>query len=272
MGEVQDHLRRPLTLVRNPSRIISMAPNVTEILLALGLGGRLVGVTNFCEIPKSEGSKTRIGDLQNPNLEVILSLKPDLVLATTSGNLRETVEKLAGLGLPVYTLDTRTLEEIIQSVLDVGDITGVASAAKAAVADMRRRLAAVQRQAQTHPPRRVLYLIWHDPIVAPGGDSFINDALRWAGGISITADAAERSPRYSLEQIIAQKPEYIFVPIKENPVTMDYFRQSPGWSSLTAVRSGRVFFITAAIQHPSPRVMEGIEEAAAIFSGPDTPR
>ncbi|MBI1745395.1 MAG: cobalamin-binding protein [Acidobacteria bacterium] len=263
-----DQVERVLFVAPNPSRIISLAPSVTEILFALGVEDRVVGVTNFCHFPDGVKPKTRIGDLQNPNLEVIVSLRPDLVIATTSGNVKESIDKMAELNLAVYTLNASTLEEILRSIRDVGDITGTQQKAAAVVGDLRRRLLAVRQRGQGRPTPRVLYLIWHDPIVAPGGDSFITDGLRWAGGDSITADTKARSPRYSAEEIIAKQPEYIFVPKGENPVTLSYFLESPGWATLPAVIERRIYFISPAIQQPSPKLIDGIEEVAGILHGP----
>lgn len=262
--EVVDQVGRKVVLDGVPKRIVSLAPSVTETLFALGLESEIVGVTNYCDFPEAAKQKTKIGGIINPNYEVIASLKPGLLIATTSGNSKEAVEKLSRIGFPVYTVHAKTVAGTFQSILDIGEVTGKRTEADHLVETLRRRLTALREKIGHRSPKRVLFLVWYDPIIAPGKSSFINDALRAAGAESITADAAEAYPRYSLERIVMKRPDYIFLP-KSGHVIRANIEREPGWQVVPAVIHKRIYFIDDPIQHPSPRLVDAIEGVAKIL-------
>ena len=262
--EFVDHVGRKVVLHGIPKRIVSLAPSVTETLFALGLEQEIVGVTDYCDYPEAARRKTKVGGLLNPNYEVIVSLRPDLVIATMGGNLKESVAKISRLGIPIYMLNALSVAEALRSIRDVGEITGKKDVADKLVDDLGRRLQDVRARVKGTVPKRVLFLVWYDPIIAPGKKSFITDALSLAGGASITADAEESYPRYSLEQIIIKKPDYLF--IAKNGHKFDAkVEKEAGWRAVPAVRNRRVYFLDQRIQHPSPRLVDAIEEVAGIL-------
>jgi iron complex transport system substrate-binding protein len=248
-------------LPRHPRRIISLAPNVTETIYLLGANDRLIGVTSECDWPADTANKQKIGDLLNPNYELILAARPDLVIASTAGNDRAAVLKLSDLGLPVFVTAPRSTEKIMETVQSMGNIVDCAARAAELVSEMKRRLAEVQRRLAGLPPVRALFITWFDPLLAPGRDTFETDVLRQAGVQSISGSIEGFYPRYSLEQIIAEDPEVILTVEHKGKPLPDLARLA-GWNSLRAVRNGRVYVLNEVFQHPSPRYVDAVEELA----------
>ncbi len=256
-----DGLGRQITLPRRPRRIISLAPSVTEVIYMVGAADRLIGVTSVCDWPAEVRDKMKIGDLLNPNYELILASKPDLLIASTAGNDRSAVMKLSDLGLPVFVTAPRSVEKIYETVESIGKVTDCRDQADRLVGDMRRRLDAIKMRLSGLPPVRAFFITWFDPLLAPGKNTFETDVLRQADVLSITADVNEFYPRYSLEQVLVQKPDVILtVEHKGNP--LPDLRRLPGWQRLGAVRAGRVYVLPEVFQHPSPRFVEAVEYLA----------
>ena len=256
-----DGTGRRVRLPRHPVRIISLAPNVTETLYLLGAQDRLIGDTTWCNWPEAAKSKPKIGDLLNPNYEVILAAKPDLVIASTAGNQEGAVLKLVSLGLPVYVSAPRSVEKIFQSVENLGRITDCAEQGARLVAQMKERLQYIQRRLAGLPPVRAFFITWFDPLLAPGKDTFENEAIRLAGVNSITADIDQFYPRYSLEQVIMKDPDVILT-VEQKGDPIPNLKKMAGWKNLRAVKEGRVYFLTEFLQHPSPLFLDGVEELA----------
>jgi iron complex transport system substrate-binding protein len=254
-----DGIGRQVELPSHPQRIISLAPNITETLFLLGAQDRLIGVTIQCAWPEEAKKKLKVGDLLNPNYEVILAAKPDLVIASTAGNDRGAIMKLAGLGLPVYVAAPRNVEKIIQSVEEIGRITDCAERGHQLAAQMKERLEKIKFRIAGLPPVRAFFITWLDPLLAPGKNTFENDVLRLAGVVSITADIPQYYPRYSLEQILVKNPDVILT-VKQEGNPIPDFSKIAGWRNLRAVRQGRVYVLTEYLQHPSPLFVNGVEE------------
>jgi iron complex transport system substrate-binding protein len=259
--EYTDGIGRRVPVPKSPKRIISLAPNVTELLYLLGAEAQVAGVTSQCDWPDQVREKPKIGDLLNPSYEVILSMKPDLIVASTAGNDQAAVLRLAQLGLPVYVTAPRTVEKIFHSVLDVGRITGHQTRADQLVAEMKDRLAEVRRRLAGLPPTRAFMITWFDPLLAPGKNTFENDVLRLAGVESISADIDEFYPRFSLEQVLARDPDVILT-VRHSGKALPDLKHSGGWREVRAVREGRIDILGEVLQHPSPRFVEGVEELA----------
>ncbi len=256
-----DGIGRQVTLAKHPERIISLAPSVTELIYLLGADGRLVGVTSQCDWPDSVRSKPRIGDLLNPNYEVILAAHPDLVIASTAGNDRAAVFKLADLGLPVYVTAPRNVQKIFETVEAVGRITDCAARGVAVVSRMKERLADIKRRLAGLPPVRAFFITWFDPLLTPGKETFETDLLRLAGVESISANVDQYYPRFSLEQVVARDPDVIITVNHEGSPLPD-LRRLAGWQRLRAVRQGKIYVLNEVFQHPSPRFVDGVEEMA----------
>lgn len=256
-----DGIGRRVVLPPHPLKIISLAPSVTELLYLLGADDRLIGVTTHCDWPEDAKRKPKIGTLLNPNYEIILAAHPDLIIASTAGNDRAAVYKLAELGLPVFVTAPRSVDGIFETTLAVGRVTDRAAEGARLVAQMKARLQEVKRRLAGLPPTRAFFITWFDPLLAPGRRTFENDVLALADVVSITAGSEEFYPRYSLEQILAQKPEVILTVNHEGTPLPD-LRHIAGWRSLKAVQQGRVYVLSEVLQHPSPRFVDGVEELA----------
>ncbi len=179
-------------------RIVSLAPSLTETIYALGLQDRLVGDTDYCDYPPDAEKKAKVGGAINPSLERIVALHPDLVLVTKSLNRLETVRALAELGISSYATDPHTVGEIITSSEKLAGVLGVPEAGAAIASDMQHRLADLQRRIAPLPPKRVLFVVWTQPLISVGKDTFIADALRQAGAVSIVdSGALKKSPACS---------------------------------------------------------------------------
>jgi iron complex transport system substrate-binding protein len=259
--DTMDGIGRRVSLPDHPVRIISLAPSVTEVIYLLGANDRLIGVTTHCDWPEDAKLKPKIGSLLTPNYEAILAARPDLIIASTAGNDRASVEKLAGLGLPVFVTAPRSVAGIIETTLSIGRITDCTASGERLVAEMRARLAEVKRRLAGLPPVRAFYITWFDPLLAPGEKTFENDVLRLADVISISASSHEFYPHYSLEQVLAQNPDAILTVRHEGKPLPD-LTQIAGWRSLSAVKQGKVYILGEVLQHPSPRFVEGVEELA----------
>jgi len=258
----KDGIGRTVRLPKHPQRIISLAPNVTETIYFLGAQDRLIGDTTVCDWPKEAKSKPKVGDLLNPNYELILAAKPDLVIASTAGNSENAVKKLADLGLPVYVAAPRTVESIFETVEQLGLITDCADQGRQLVATMKARLEKVHARIAGLPPVRAFFITWFDPLLAPGKNTFENDVLRLANAISITADIPQFYPRYSLEHVIVHDPDVVLT-IEHQGDPLPDFRIAAGWKKLKAVKNGKVFFLGEYLQHPSPLFVDGVEELAS---------
>ncbi|HSW40512.1 MAG TPA: cobalamin-binding protein [Acidobacteriota bacterium] len=256
-----DGIGRQVAVARRPQRIISLAPNITQIIHLLGADDRLIGVTIFCNWPESAKNKPKIGDLLNPNYEVILAAQPDLIIASAAGNDQAAVMKLSELGLPVYVAAPRSVEKIFESVEDLGRITDRAEEGRKLAADMRERLERVRTRIDGLPPVRAFFITWFNPLLTPGKNTFENEVLRLANVVSISSEIPQFYPRYSLEQLLMQDPDVILT-IHHEADPLPDFKRTPGWRDLRAVRENRVYSLLEHLQHPSPLFVDGVEHLA----------
>ncbi len=257
----RDGLGRRVAVPRRPVRIVSLAPSVTASLLALGASERLVGVSDFCELPPGTTSIARVGGILNPSLETIRGLRPDLLIATTSGNDPSLARQAETLGLPLYTIDTPDVERVILALQDLARLLGEEKQGSIVVGGLRARLESVRSRVAGRRPPRLLFIVWGDPLVVPGRSSFLTDALARAGGDSVTADAPAAWPAFEVESAIARAPEVILT-TPQNRGVFDRLRRDAAWGKVPAVLSGRLLIVSEAIEQPGPGVVTGIEEVA----------
>lgn len=258
-----DELGREIKINFPPRRIISLAPSVTEVLFALGLGGRVVGVTSYCDFPAEAKTKEKVGDTINPNAERIIALRPDLVIITTASQLERLTRQLGELNIPVYVANPRTVRDVIVSIRKLGEATGVEARANEIAGDMERRIANVERRVSAWPKPRVLYVLQTGPLITAGRDTFINDLIVLAGGASITGSETADYPQLSRETAIARAPEVIVAPeshgadlVREEDLRRDF-------AATPAIRANRIVKVNADwIDRPGPRIVEGLEQLA----------
>jgi iron complex transport system substrate-binding protein len=258
-----DETGRRVKIPEDVKRVVSLAPNLTEIVFALDGGDQLAGDTDFCDYPPAAAQKPHVGGPVNPNFEEIVALRPDLILAT-SINRRETVDALDRLGLPVFVTDPHSVDEMVATVGRIGDALHAEKTTEELVKNLRARLSDLERRLEGAAPRRVLFVVWTDPLISIGRDTFISDALRHAGAQSVVDTSAEW-PRINLEEIIRLQPEFlVFASAHAGDTQHDIetLRSRPGWRDLDALRDGKIVVISDAINRPAPRLVDAIEQLA----------
>jgi iron complex transport system substrate-binding protein len=253
-------------------RLISLAPNVTELLFAIGAGPQVVGVDAYSDEPAAGlASVARVGSDYDPSVETIVHLAPDLVLSSSSANRRETVEALDRLGIPTFVTDTRALGDVDRLLGSLGRLTGHAPEASAERARLASGLADVRRSVAATGPGtgrrvKVLVVVWTDPLYVAGRDTFIDDLVEVAGGINVARDARGFA-RYPLEQILSSAPEVIIAPSHAPGDRSTEARAFwSRWPTLPAVAHGRVHVVEdSLVVRPGARLVEGARVLAALI-------
>jgi iron complex transport system substrate-binding protein len=263
---VTDQTGRRVNLPEHPRRLVSIAPSITETLYELGLGDRLVGDTDYCDYPPQAKALPHVGALLNPSLEKIVARKPDLVLGTDEANRRETADQLERLGIPLYGVTAHTVEGTIQSLEDLGHVLDWDQPTQKLVANLRARVAAVDKRVQGQPRPKVLFVVWYRPLITAGGQTFISNVIQRAGGVSISADMTSEWPHMGLEEVLKRAPDVILFPQTDAFAPgLDEFQKLPGWRDLAAVKNHRLYFVSETIMRPSPRLIDALEELAKIL-------
>lgn len=253
----------------SPERIISLAPSITDTLFALGLDKEIVGLTSFCDHPKAKG-KERIGSYVRPNIEKIIALKPDIVIATahqaciTTGRLEE-------LGIPVFAIDPEGVKDSIDSILNIGRITGREREAEILIARLEERIKAViDRLKGIKEEERplVFWQVGNEPLVTVGPKTFADDLIRLAKGRNIAEDSMVKYPRWSLEMVLVRNPDVIIVVgMTEDDFSKGEIKRWQRWKRISAVKKSRIHKLPLnLVTRPgSPRVAEALEEVASIL-------
>ncbi|MDX1763534.1 MAG: cobalamin-binding protein [bacterium] len=249
-----------------PKRIISLAPNMTEILYALGLEEKIVGVTSYCDIPPSAKGKPKVGGMSNPSLEAVATLRPDLVILTTDGNRREFEDRLRRLHIATYVFRARQLAELPSGIRDLGPVLGVTAAAENLASRIEETVSRIRAAAQRQAPEKTaLFIVWPEPAIVAGPGTAIDDALELLGWHNVAGDVENEYPKYSVEEILRRAPHVIFIG-KGHPnmreISAGLLKKLEG---LEVLRAGRVYFTGDALYRLGPRVVEGIEELARFL-------
>lgn len=260
--EITDDAGRRVSIPAKVDRVVSLAPNLTEIVFAVGAGNRLVGRTSYCDYPPEAKAIPEVGDTIHPNLEPIIALKPQVVLVSTASQLEVFTQQLQGQNIAVFVTDPHDLEGVFRSIEQIGEILGEKDRANQLVQKLRERTNAVAQAVKQKPPVRVFYQASGEPLYTAGRDSFVTDLMRRAGATSVTADVPGAWPKYSNESALAARPEAIILPTggsmgAANATVVEALRQSP------AVLNGRVYKINDDhLARPGPRLVDGLEEMA----------
>jgi iron complex transport system substrate-binding protein len=262
---VTDETGRRMAIPLNVQRVVTLAPNLTETIYALGLDGKLAGDTTYCDIPPAAKEKPHVGSPQEPSLEAIVALHPDLVLATTSINRAVTADALLKLGVPVYTSDPHTMTGMLSSTEVMADLMGASEQGAKLVVELQKRLDALHEALQDRPMAHVLFVVWEDPLISIGQNTFVADALRWAGAESIIV-ASQNWPQVSMEEVVRLQPDYIVLTsdhlAAETHEHVNNLRDRPTWSELRAVKLGHVVMASDEFTRPSPGLVDAIETLA----------
>ncbi|MBW1894257.1 MAG: cobalamin-binding protein [Deltaproteobacteria bacterium] len=264
---VKDQLGRTVAVPDNPQRIVSLAPSITEIVFALGKGDLLKGVTQFSDYPEEAKTIHRVGSYVNLNLEKIVVLKPDLCIAVKDGNPRSVVERLESLNIPVYAVDPRNLESVMETFLEVGGLINASENATKIVINMRARITKVESLVRTADDApRVFYQIGISPIVSAGTNTFIHELIEMAGGKNL-AKGPVPYPRFSREKVISLVPEvFIITSMAGVEVHEKVKAEWQRWDTLPAIKNNRIYFVDSNVfDRPGPRLVDGLEILVKII-------
>lgn len=256
---VTDEIDRSVQVPAHPQRIVSLAPSITEILFALGAGDRVAGVTSYCDYPPEARQKIPVGDTLKPSVEKIVALKADLVIISTASQIEASFRKLEELLIPVYVTNPRSVDEVVESIDKIGELIDARNQAHQLTDELRRRITTVEaRVAQASRPS-VLAILGTDPLITAGAGSFITDLINRAGARSISEEEKGDYPQYSIETVVAKRPDIILLQAGGNELSAR-LRQTP------AARSDRVYHIDDdLLLRPGPRIVKGLEQLAAKF-------
>jgi iron complex transport system substrate-binding protein len=266
---VTDQVGREVYFAEVPQKIVSLSPSNTEVVFALGLEDRLVGVTEYCNYPPEALEKEIVGGFSTPNIERIMELQPDLIIASTIH--AEEVPRMEELGMTVLVIESSTLPDLYTSISLVAEVTGVTVNGEALIASIQQRIQAVEAvvgQILTEDRVLVYYEVYSDPLMSAGKLAFINEIISLAGGINIFEDIDESYPQISAEVVADRQPEVILYPDYHGTAetVIQAMVSRPGWENVPAVVNGSVFAIADdSFARPGPRVVEAVEEAAKIF-------
>ena len=261
-GTVIDQTNRKVIVRDNPVRVVSLAPNVTEIVCALGQRHRLAGVTMFSNYPEPVDKLPKVGSYIHPDIERIVALRPDLCIGIKDGNPKQTVLRLTGLNVPVYMVDPRNCESVMNTITEIGRLLNADNRAKKIVQDMRTRIQKVKSLvAKTDKRPKVFFQIGADSLISVGTNTFIHELILTAGGRNL-GQGAVPYPVFSREQALAMGPDLIIITCmqKSGPI---FEKAKAEWSklkSINAVKNNRIFSADPDIlNRPGPRLVDGLE-------------
>ena len=268
--EVTDQLGRVVKLDKIPERIVSLAPSNTELLFALGLGDKLVGVTEYCDYPEAAKEKPKVGGYSTVDIERVVGVQPDLILAADI-HKEEVVPALERVGLTVVCLNPADLEEVLEAITLTGQCTGEEAKASRLAADMRSRIEAITSKTanltDAQKPR-VFLIMWHDPLMSVGL-GLRHDLVVEAGGINIVEELGEEYPSVSLEWVIDKNPEVIIAGVgmgSGEDLTFQFALNEKRLAGVDARRNNRVYPIELdLIGRPGPRIVQGLELMAKMI-------
>jgi cobalamin transport system substrate-binding protein len=260
--EVTDEAGRRVTLPTKIDRIVSLAPNLTEIVYAVGAGDRLVGRTSYCDYPPQARTVTEIGDTLHPSVERIIALRPQVVLVSTASQLENFTQQLDEQKIAVYVTNPQSLDQVFHSIETLGQLFGTTELAKRLADDLRYRALMIENPTIPLKPIRVFYQVSDEPLYTIGREAYLTDLIKRAGGISVTADVPTAFPRFSDEAALASKPEAIILPTGGSMGNSNS-NVAPALKNSPAVRDNRVYKINDdLLSRPGPRLVDGLEQLA----------
>lgn len=260
--KAKDDRGKWISLKKSPQRIVSLAPATTEMLFAIVVGNRVVGVTSYCDYPPAVKKLPKVGGFVNPSLESIVDLKPDLIVAMR-GNPLEVLGRLEKMGYPVFALDPRTLNDVLSGMERLGELTGSKEASKV-VNDLRERIDRIKKEVEKIPwakRPRVMVEVWDNPLIVFGKNNIGNEVIELAGGRNIIEEGKIAYPQISLEVLFQKQPDVIVLAhMTKVKDPLGEVKRRSNWDKLKAVKEGKVYSINAdIIDRPGPRLVQAIE-------------
>jgi iron complex transport system substrate-binding protein len=264
-GAITDQAGRAVTLKGTPQRIVSLAPSNTEILFALGLGDKIMGVTDYCNYPPETKQKPSIGGFSTPNIEAVVAKTPDLVVAANI-HVAKIVPQLEARGLTVIVLDPKNIGEVESAITLVGKVTGKNKEAQALTSSMEKRVKAVTDETAgltTAQKPSVCFIVWHDPLMIAGSGTFYNELIEKSGGANIGHELTGYSKDFSLENLVMANPGVIIAGVgmgDGGDKTYQFAKSEPRLKDAAAVKNNRVYAIDQDIAgRTGPRIIDALE-------------
>ncbi|WP_312520373.1 cobalamin-binding protein [Massilia sp.] len=252
---VKDDAGQTVTVNKPALRVISMAPHVTELLFAAGGGSHVVGAVNYSDYPEAAKSIPRIGSNREIDIERVIALKPDLIVAWMHNSSERQIDLVRKLGVPVFQSDPQSLDSIPESVLRLGRLMGTDAAAEATATQLRKQLAALRAQYARRPPVRTFYQVWDKPLYTLSGKSILTDAMRLCGGVNIFDSLNVVAPIVTIESVLQANPEAIIATAEKNYSGVELWKQ---YGSVQAVRNKNLFTLDGnLLNRAGPRMIEG---------------
>ena len=263
--EMKDDRGVSVRLRSAPTRVVSLAPSITEIVFLLGQEHRLAGVTRYCNYPQQAKALPKMGGIADPDVERIVAASPDLVLCTTDGNPREKVRALEEMGIPCFSVAPQDLGGIFAAIERIGTLLGVPERARHEAESLRARAGRAAR-GKHGPAPRVLFAVSTSPIIAAGKGTFMDELLSLAGGKNAAASFSGRYPRLSVESLLSVRPDLIFVAAMEG--VEKFSDEVTRWKEIPAFRDGEVFSLDGdLVTRPGPRMVAALEELSRVLDG-----
>lgn len=260
--QIVDEAGNSISVPARIERVVSLAPNLTEIVFAIGAGDRLVGNTTYCDFPAEARRVEKVGDTRNPNIERILALRPQVVLISTASQLEAFTSQLAQHQIAIYVTDPRDLEGVFRSIKGIGDLLDKSPQTDQLLQSLRARTTAVSSAVSRARPIKVFYQLSAEPLYTAGRDAFVTDIIHRAGGASVTADVPGAWPRYTAESALAAEPEAIILPTGGSMGAVNA-TIAPALEKSPAARNGKILKINDDfLTRPGPRAVNGLEEMA----------
>lgn len=256
-----DQLGRKIQLSDNPQRLVALAPSITEIIFALEQQHRLKGVTMYSDFPDAAKEFPKVGSYVHLDLEKIVALRPDLVIATKDGNPKEVVDRLEALKIPVYVVDPRDLDTVMETLHEIGELLGANDKAERLIVDIKSRVQKVtSRVAESTYRPRVFFQIDISPIISIGTETFIHEIIVLAGGKNL-AEGDVPYPHYSQEQVLGLSPEIFIITSMAREAAFEQIKaQWSRWPNVPAVKNGRIHLVDSNLfDRPTPRLVDALE-------------
>lgn len=260
--DVEDQFGNTLTFEKKPESIVSLAPSHTEILFSLGLGDKIVGVTDFCDYPEEALDKEKIGSYTEINIEKIIELNPDLVVQYGPGD-EDITASIRDAGINILCYEPESIDDVIDVIEKLGKVTDTVEQAESIVNEMNDKKEEIVNKVKDSEKVKVFYEIWHEPLMAAGPGSFMDELINLAGGENIAADAEGEYPQFDIEQLIERDPQVYLAAQDSEEKTVESIKARPGFENISAVKNDNVYLLEPNIvSRPGPRIIEALEIVA----------
>ncbi|MCG8393995.1 MAG: cobalamin-binding protein [Pseudomonadales bacterium] len=254
---VTDDAKRQVCLKQPAQRIVALSPGATELLFAAGAGEQVVGAVTFSDYPPAAKKLPRVGSYKRLDLEAVLALQPDLIVAWRSGNPMTQVEQLEAMGLPVYHSEPRRFEDVSTTLERFATLAGAGQIGQGAADAFRSGIAALRNRYAEAAPVTVFYQVWEEPLMTVNDAHLISEAIRVCGGVNVFGELSALAPRISREAVLEKDPQVIIAGGmgEDNPAWLEPWKQ---FEALQAVKKNNLFFVApSTLQRPTPQMLAG---------------